>query len=65
MIIKLDKSRPNYQRKLSQLRQIAAESGEPKGVFCFKTFDEFNDYKEIFCMKLLMPEQNDETSGRR
>jgi hypothetical protein len=65
MIIKLDKSRPNYRRKLAQLRRTAAKSGEPKGVFCFKTFDEFNDYKEIFCRKLLTPEHNDETSGRR
>jgi hypothetical protein len=49
MIVKLDKARPNYKRKLAQLRRIAADlGGEPKGLFYFKTFDEFNDYKDIF-----------------
>jgi hypothetical protein len=65
MMIKLDKSLPDYQRKLARLRQIAAESGEPKGVFYFKTFDEFNDYKEILGRRLLEPDANDETSERR
>lgn len=67
MIVKLDRTRSNYQRRLAQLRRIAAESGgEPKGIFCFKTFDEFNDYKDIFCRKPIATSgRTDETRKRR
>jgi len=52
MIVKLDKSQPSYQQDLADLRRIAADlGGHPRGVFYFKTFEEFNEFKEIFHKK--------------
>jgi hypothetical protein len=44
----LDMHHPWYQTQLDKARSISAESGHLRGVVCFKTFDEFNDFKEIF-----------------
>lgn len=51
MIVKLDKTQPSYQQNLADLRRIAESGGHPRGVFYFKTFDEFNEFKEIFHKK--------------
>jgi len=51
MKLYLNKKNPSYQKQLDELRRMAADSGHPRGVFFFKTFEEFNDFKEIFCKK--------------
>ena len=65
MIVKLDKTQPDHQRRLAELRRLAAElGGEPRrSVICFKTFEEFNDYKRIF-HKNPTPRQADEPQKR-
>jgi len=45
----LNKKDPSYRERFSELQRMADEGiRHPKGVFCFKTFDEFNEFKEIF-----------------
>jgi hypothetical protein len=43
-----DKNHPSYQELLDEMRRLAASSGHPRGVFCFKTFEGFNEFKGIF-----------------
>jgi hypothetical protein len=48
MNLSFDKNDPSYQELLDEMRRLAAPSGHPRGVFRFKTFVEFNEFKEIF-----------------
>lgn len=66
MILKLDKKHADYPRTLTELRKIGAElGGEPRrSVICFKTFEEFNEYKDIFHNQPTR-QQVDETRNRQ
>jgi len=45
----LNKKDPSYRERLSELHRMADDGiRHPRGVLCFKTFDEFNEFKEIF-----------------
>ena len=44
----LDKNDPSYPERLNELKRMAATSGHPRGAFCFASFEEFNEFKEIF-----------------
>ena len=45
----LDKSQPEYGKRLDQLQRDAKVlGGHPRGVFCFKTFAELNEWKEKY-----------------
>lgn len=45
----VDKKDPSYQDRIRELQKMADEGiRHPKGVFGFKTFEEFNEFKEIF-----------------
>ena len=49
MIMRLNKRDPSYQDRLRELQKMADDGiRHPKGVFAFKTFEEFNEFKEIF-----------------
>ncbi|HYX27372.1 MAG TPA: hypothetical protein VE863_02300 [Pyrinomonadaceae bacterium] len=69
MNLRLDESDPLYPQRLAELRKFAAEFGhEPKGVFAFKSFQEFNEYKEIFSpykpARLFSPAQDLESNEK-
>ena len=49
MRIVLDRNLPAYRADMEQLKKaVAATAGHPRGVFCFKTFSEFSDWKDEY-----------------
>jgi hypothetical protein len=56
MRIVLDKNLPAYRKDMEQLKKaVAATAGHPRGVFCFKTFAELNDWKDEYELLRLPP----------
>ena len=48
MRITLDKTLPSYQEYLNRMQRMFPPPVHPRGVFCFKTFAEFNEWKEKY-----------------